>query len=207
MISLYDKPECPFCYRIRLLLGHLGADHEVLPYDEPEHDRAWRALSHARTVPVLVEGDVVLCDSAVIIEYLEDRFGGVLPDGIAARARARTLVQYADTHVGRAIREVIFEKRAKPEADWDRERIERGAAGYRESLPFLERALGDGEYFSGSYSAADAALTGRVALAFGYGVELPEDAPRLRRWFETRVADSFFADASPPRVREWIASR
>ncbi len=59
------------------------------------------ALSPLRRIPVLIDGDVVLCDSTVICEYLEDKWPevAVLPRAPAARAQARFLDEYADTRL------------------------------------------------------------------------------------------------------------
>lgn len=199
-IRLYDKAECPFCYRVRLCLGRLGVEHELRAHDRPEHEAEWRSLTQAQTVPVFVEGDLVLTDSWVILEYLQDRYGGLMPEPAEKRARARELTRYADNPVGRGIREVIFEKRSKPEAEWDRARIAAGTEAYLAALPALDAELGGSDAFVETYSFADAALTARFALALAYGVALPDDTPNLRRYFAARVADPFFRRASPPRV-------
>jgi len=58
-------------------------------------------LSPLRRIPVLIDGDVVLNDSSVICEYLEDKWPDmpVLPRDPVARARARFLDEYADTRL------------------------------------------------------------------------------------------------------------
>ena len=127
MITLFDKPECPFCYRVRVALGFAGLEFERRDYDDPAAEREWRSLTPAKTVPVMVEDDLVLTDSAVMLEYLQDRTGMLLPEAPTERARARTLLQYADKPLGRGSREVVFAKRGRPESEWDAERI--AAAG------------------------------------------------------------------------------
>src|SRR6516225_7342515 len=58
-------------------------------------------LSPLRRIPVLIDGEVVLNDSSVICEYLEDRWPQqpVLPRQPAERANARFLDEYADTRM------------------------------------------------------------------------------------------------------------
>lgn len=62
-------------------------------------------FSPLRRVPVLVDGDVVLCDSTVICEYLDERYPELplLPVDAAARARARWFEEYADSKLGEAM--------------------------------------------------------------------------------------------------------
>ena len=59
-------------------------------------------LSPLRRIPVLIDGDLVLNDSSVICQYLEDRHPGppLYPADIADRARARWMEEYADSHLG-----------------------------------------------------------------------------------------------------------
>ena len=77
MIVLYDKPECPFCYRVRVALAFLGVDYELRAYDTEENQQQWSALTPGKTVPIMVDGDLVIYESAVMLEYLQDKFGGL----------------------------------------------------------------------------------------------------------------------------------
>ena len=204
MIRLYNKPECPFCYRVRVLLNYLGVEYESLQYDEPEYDRQWRALTHASTVPVLVTRDLVMTDSGVMLEYLQDRYGGLLPEGVDERARARALVYYADNPLGRGSREVVFAKRSVPREEWDSERIAAGTRVFNNSLQHLENVIRGQDNFAGRYGMADAALSSRLALSAAYGLGIPSEFEALRGWFGERIAEPFFVEASPPVVQQWL---
>ncbi|RTL64613.1 MAG: glutathione S-transferase family protein [Hyphomicrobiales bacterium] len=67
-------------------------------------------LSPLRRIPVLIDGDVVLNDSSVICEYLEDKWPErpVLPKDPAARAQARFLDEYADTRIADVLLWKVF---------------------------------------------------------------------------------------------------
>ncbi len=67
-------------------------------------------LSPLRRIPVLIDGDVVLNDSSVICEYLEDKWPAhpVLPKDPAARAQARFLDEYADTRIADVLLWKVF---------------------------------------------------------------------------------------------------
>ena len=64
---------------------------------EPHHPDVV-ALNPKRQVPVLVDGDVVVYDSTIVLEYLEDRYPepAALPARAIARARCRQLEAAAD---------------------------------------------------------------------------------------------------------------
>ena len=63
---------------------------------------AFSKLSPLRRIPVLVDGDLVLTDSTVICEYLEDLKPDppVYPKDVRDRARARWLEEFCDTRMG-----------------------------------------------------------------------------------------------------------
>lgn len=205
MITLYDKPECPFCYRVRTVLNYVGADFVTRPHDDPEAAQEWRALTPVRTVPVMVEDDLVLTDSAVMLEYIHDRHGRLLPEEPVARARTRALVHYADNPLGRGSKEVVFAKRGIAETEWDHERIAAGTEQFLASLPRLEAMLEGQAGFADRYTIADAALSTRLALSAAYGLTIPPEHVRLRRWFQDRLAEHWLVASSPPVVLDWLA--
>lgn len=180
---LFDKPECPFCWKVRLAIAELGLEVEVINYLSPGQEAIWRPLTPNTTVPVLVTDDGVIYESEVIMEYLADLSGSLLPGNREERNTARLLHKYSDSKIGAGLREVIFEKRDKAEDHWDMDRINRGIERFHQALPFIEKALDEQEYFTSCYSFPEAALTARFALAEAYGVEIPTDFPNLKNWF------------------------
>ena len=95
MLTLYDAPRCPYCARTRIVLAEKGVPYEQVTIDLADRP-AWlleRNPPHGR-VPVLEEDGWVLPESAVIDEYLEERFPEppLLPLDPAERAAARLVV-------------------------------------------------------------------------------------------------------------------
>lgn len=81
---LYDYILSPSCYKVRLLASLLGADLHLRPVDfHPgrEHkSEALLALNPAGSIPILVDEDLVLTESAAMLAYLAARHG---PDWLA----------------------------------------------------------------------------------------------------------------------------
>ena len=193
---LYDKPECPFCWKIRLALFELGLNVERIDSADPATRAQWQDLTPRKTVPVLVQDDLVIYESNVILEYLEELTGQLLPQSLAARVRARQINTYSDAVIGAGLREVIFEKRGNPQAQWDWERIERGTAQFEAALSYLADQLGDNTFFADSYSLPECALTARFGLAEAYGVEIPARFANLQEWFaKMKERESYLATA------------
>ena len=90
-------------------------------------------LNPKAQIPVLVDGEAVIPDSTIILEYLEERFPkpALFPSGAAERARCRVLEDLGDTllapNLGVLVREVLL----KPDAstrDRDGGRADEGRA-------------------------------------------------------------------------------
>ena len=95
MLTLYDAPRCPFCARTRIVLAEKAVPYETVTVDL-ENRPGWlleHNPPHGR-VPVLEEDGWVLPESAVIDEYLEERFPEppLLPLDPSERAAARLVV-------------------------------------------------------------------------------------------------------------------
>jgi glutathione S-transferase len=92
----------PYVRKVLVCLELKGLAYEVDHFPPFYGDDRFTRLSPLRRIPVLVDGDLVLTDSSVICEYLEDLRPepAVYPKDIRARARARWLEEFADTRMG-----------------------------------------------------------------------------------------------------------
>ncbi|MDA9981602.1 glutathione S-transferase [Gammaproteobacteria bacterium] len=78
MIKLYDFELSGNCHKIRMMLSFLGLDYEKIDTDLRRKDHMspdFIALNRLHKVPVLVDGEIVLRDSAAIMIYLARRYG------------------------------------------------------------------------------------------------------------------------------------
>ena len=100
-MTLYDAPACPFCARVRIALAEKGLGFDRVEIDLRNRPAWLRDLNPAGKVPVLDDG-FVLPESAVIMEYLEDRYmePALLPADPAVRAEARLAVFRFDELLG-----------------------------------------------------------------------------------------------------------
>lgn len=97
-LRLWHAIECPHSMRVRLVLDekHLGYESHVVSLDDVGDEV--RRLNPNEEVPVLVQGDCVVYEAAVIAEYLEEQYPDprLFPADPPGRARARLLMQWAD---------------------------------------------------------------------------------------------------------------
>lgn len=98
MITLYDAPRCPYCARTRIVLVEKEVEFETVTVDLDDRPAWIYEKNPAGRVPVLEEDGLVLPESAVINEYLEERYPDppLLPQDAAERALARVLIHRHD---------------------------------------------------------------------------------------------------------------
>lgn len=173
MITLYDAARCPYCARVRIVL----AEKDV-PYDAVEIDLADRPAwlyekNPSGKVPVLDEDGWILPESAVIAEYLDERYPEppLWPADPGERAAGRLLVHR-------------FDDFSRPYYAF--RRGEEGArARFEEELDWLDGLLAGMPWLSGrAFGLADIAFLPWVLRARDLlGIEL-DGRPALAAWVE-----------------------
>ena len=94
MITLYDADRCPYCARVRIALAEKGIEYETVEIDLDDRPAWIYEKNPLGRVPVLEEDTFVLAESAVIDEYLDDRYPDppLWPADPAERGLGRLLV-------------------------------------------------------------------------------------------------------------------
>lgn len=91
----------PYVRKVLACLEWKGLEYEIDPITPFTGNDAFTRISPLRRIPVLIDGELILNDSSVICQYLEDRHPqpSLYPADIAQRAKARWLEEYADTYL------------------------------------------------------------------------------------------------------------
>jgi len=94
VITLYDADRCPYCARVRIALAEKGVEYETVEVDLDDRPSWIYEKNPLGRVPVLEDDAFVLPESAVINEYLEERYPepALWPADAAERAFGRLLV-------------------------------------------------------------------------------------------------------------------
>ena len=189
-MKLYDYPDCPFGQKVRVVLAEKELEYDLAFVDlrKGEHKQPdFLKLNPYGRVPVLIDEEVVVYDSTIINEYLEDEYPhpSLMPDESGGRARVRLLEDFCDNSFLPSAGFVLAELN-KPEGEQDADRLQRYRTELSRGLARLEGFLGSGgrEYLVGEYSLADIAFVPAVLILNRLGVEVD---PRLRQvsaWIE-----------------------
>ena len=136
---------------------------------------------------MLVDGDLEIFDSTIILEYIEDKWPepGLLPprSDPAARAKARMIEELCDTQyegLNWAMSELSWFKRAEGELA---EKLKAQAAHQTKQLQaWLTERLGDKEWFGGDqFGWADVCVAPLVNRSVSYGLG-PTNGSPLADW-------------------------
>jgi glutathione S-transferase len=190
-VKLYTHALSPFSAKVRIALREKGLtfDDEELPISRnailSKPDQLLAANPRGQ-LPTLFDGDLVLYDSTVILEYLEDRAPAppLLPDGAKARARARLLEDDADWLMNGAIVDLLAETYRKPDpAMRDEQKIAASSRAIAAAYDRLEQMLGDGRpHLCGQpFTVSDVSWLLPVSFAAVYGVPPGDAHAWLRR--------------------------
>lgn len=95
----------PYVRKVLVCLELKGIPYRIDPIAPFVGNEEFGRLSPLRRIPVLRDGDLVLNDSTVICEYLQDRYPSLslYPADPVRRAKARWLEEYADSYLGDVI--------------------------------------------------------------------------------------------------------
>lgn len=184
-MRLYDYAASCNCYKVRLLLAHLGIDYERVPVDifaGGTLSDSYARINPMRTVPVLETEEGYLPESNAILTYLAEGTPYV-PDDPWERARVVGWLIYEQTDVVFMVGGLRFRLMV---GRWtpDHPEAVRRREGAVEVLQFLDQHLTEDEFLvGGRYTIADIAVYGYSHRAEEAQLDL-EPYPNLRAWFE-----------------------
>ena len=197
-VKFYYGSGSPYAWRVWLALEHKGIAYhrKTLSFDAGDlKTPEFGALNPRRKVPVLVDDDFALAESAAIVEYIEDRW----PSGPALFAREprlraiqRRMVREADQYLAPAGTRFVTEPGS-----------EEAARDLRQELALWEEAA-TGDYLSGELSAVDLTVYPFVALLLRIAGRRADFArgdvvgPRLAAWIDRMQALAIVQHTRPP---------
>ncbi|MDH4609341.1 glutathione S-transferase family protein [Pseudomonas sp. BN102] len=181
-MQLHDFPLSGNCYKVRLFLGLIGQQAEVVHVDLPagaQKRPEFLAINPRGQVPVLVDQDQPVADSQAILVYLARRYAPAwLPEDALQQAHVASWLSYAanEVHQGPASARVIHLFRRPGD-------LEGAQAKGRQVLELVNTHLADRTWLVGGQpSIADVAVYPYLAMAEEGGLTLAP-YPHLQAWF------------------------
>ena len=195
MITLYGTPPTR-ALRAMWLLNELDLEHEIVPVDigaGENRTSEFLALNPAAKLPVLVDGDLVISESAAIQLYLADKYGdrfpggGLIPDTAEDRARMHHWLFFLMTEIEAPLwRIALHSFLYAPEEKSDAE-IALAKRDGRRMIAVLDQHMQGRDFIVGEQvTVAD--FNAAFTLDWANEEELLDEAPVLRAYLEAMYA-------------------
>ncbi len=189
MMTLYSGTTCPFSQRCRNVLYEKGMDFQIVDVDLHNKPEDLAVMNPYNQVPVLVERDLILYESNIINEYIDDRFPHpqLMPADPVMRARARLFLYRFEHEM--FIHVETLEKGNQRSADKSR-------AAIRDNLAQIAPVFAKQKYMLGDeFSMLDVAIVPLLWRLDYYDIQLAKQAAPLMKYAERLFSRPAFIDS------------
>lgn len=157
-----------YCHRVRIVLAEKGVTVDIVSVDPGNKPEELQELNPYNTLPTLVDRDLVLYESKVMMEYLDERFPHppLLPVYPVARAQSRQLMHRLEQDWAPLADTII-----KAE---DEESVEQARKDLQDSLTAIAPIFAEKPYFmSEEFSLVDCCMAPILWRLDDMGISIP----------------------------------
>ncbi|MBL4712460.1 MAG: glutathione S-transferase N-terminal domain-containing protein [Gammaproteobacteria bacterium] len=175
-MNLYTSASTIECHRTRIVLNEKDIVHEITEVDPRKLPEDLIDLNPYGSLPTLVDRELVLYNSRVIMEYLEERFPHppLMPVGPVQRAQTR-LALYQIEKDWYPLVEIIETKGEKA--------VAKAKKDLTESIASVAEIFTAMPYFlSEDFTLVDASVAPVLWRLRHYGIEMPEEAKAINSY-------------------------
>ena len=187
-IKIYSSARCPYAQRTRMLMIEKELPFELIEVDLRNKPDWFLAVSPYGKVPVIVDDGKTIYESAIINEYLDEKFKNIplMPAGPFERAKARIWMDYCSNKYLVLSRKLLTDNGNNELQIQNKEKL-------RQALIYMEKECFEknenGNFWLGEkISLVDlhyAPFFERFsAFKELFGVEWPEECVKLKGWWK-----------------------
>ncbi len=194
MMILYSGITCPFSHRCRFVLFEKGMDFEIKDVDIFNKPEDLAIMNPYNQVPVLVERDLILHESNIINEYIDERFPHpqLMPGDPVMRGRGRLVLFRLEKELFSHV-QVLEDPEASPKDQAKaREAIANGLTMLAPAFTKTKYILGD------DFSMIDVALAPLLWRLDYYDIRLGKSAAPLLKYAERIFQREAFIETLTP---------
>ena len=187
-LACYSDPADHYSHRVRIVLAEKGVSAEIISVEAGRQPPKLIEVNPSGSLPTLVDRDLALWESTVVMEYLDERYPHppLLPVYPVARANSRLLIHRIQRDWC-ALVDLILDTRTKEPA-----RVQ-ARKELRESLTGVSALFADKPFFlSDEQSLVDCCLLPILWRLPILGIELPRPAKPLLDYMERQFAREAF---------------
>lgn len=201
-MKLYGTPPTR-AIRVLWVLNELGVECEVIGLNPLAPSPELLALNPAGKLPVLVDGDVVLTESAAIPIYLAEKYPekGLIPSNLGDRAQMYRWIFFLVTEIEQPLWWIALNTTIYPEDDRVPADIANATRDCKKMVAVFEKHMTNREFVAGDrFSVADciAAFT----LDWANEGHMLGDAPQLKAFLKKMYA----RPTAPMTIKEGFAA-
>jgi stringent starvation protein A len=192
MMTLYSGTTCPFSQRCRLVLYEKGMDFQIIDVDLFNKPEDLAVMNPYNRVPVLVERELVLYESNIINEYIDERFPHpqLMPADPVMRARARLFLFRFELELFSHVQ--ILEGNSQ-------KAMEKSRLMIRDNLVQIAPIFARQKFILGDeFSMLDVAIAPLLWRLEHYNVTLTKQAAPLLKYAERLFSRQAFIDSMTP---------
>jgi len=192
MMQLYSGTTCPFSHRCRFVLYEKGMDFQVIDVDLFNKPEDIAVMNPYNRLPVLVERDLVLYESNIINEYIDERFPHpqLMPSDPVLRARARLMLYNMEVELFSHVDALDSNKEKQ---------IDKARAHIADRLVELSPVFTRTKYMLGEdFTMLDVAIAPMLWRLDHYGIKLGKTAAPLMKYAERIFSRPAFIEALTP---------
>ena len=187
-MTLFSDPRDHYSHRVRMVLCEKGVSVDIVSVDPDDRPDELRQINPYNTLPTLLDRDLVLYQSTVIMEYLDERFPHppLLPVYPVARAQSKLLMHRIEKDWSSAV-DLLMSGSGK-----DKTRNE-----FRESLAGIAPIFDDRKFFMNEeFSLVDCCVAPILWRLPAIDISLPEKQTKsMQRYMNDMFSREAFIDS------------
>ena len=183
-MTLFSDPTCQYSHRVRIVLAEKGVTVDIEDIDPGAVTEEILEANPYGTLPTLVDRDLALYESKVVMEYLDERFPHppLLPVYPVARAQSRLWVHRIEKDWCSLITHILHNPESK--------KAEESRKELRESLITIASIFADMPYFmSEEFTLVDCCVAPILWRLQDLGIDLPEKQVKDMLEYMDRIFD------------------
>jgi len=178
VMTLYSGSNDPYSHRARIVLAEKNVTYEVNEVEPGNLPEDLIDLNPYNSVPTLIDRDLVLYDSRVVMEYLDERFPHppLMPVDPVSRARSRLMLHRIDHDWYSLLEDLIGDNQKKKES---------AQQEFKNSLASIAPIFEAKPYFmSDDFSLVDASISPLLWRLKEYGIEMSSLSKPIQTYAE-----------------------
>ena len=198
LMTFFSDPRDHYSHRVRMVLAEKGVAVDIVEVDPNNKPEDLAEINPYNSVPTLLDRELVLYESTVIMEYLDERFPHppLLPVYPVARAQSRLLIHRIEKDWSGRVDLLMAGKGRETVLDKARNELRESIIGI---APIFAETL---FFMSDEFTLIDCCVTPILWRLPALGIKLPERSTRpmqkyMQKMFER---DSFRASLTEPEL-------